>query len=92
MLVMGFLNLIYYVLISPYLLWKYLKVRKWRKNVKVGDTGCFENVMDTFTVFKVVEISEDRKEILVDIKTRNSASHQWIELSGCYPCKSRNDE
>jgi len=73
LLIQGFFNVIYYIIISPWLLIKYLINRKVAKNVQVGDEGYFNNILGGRTEYTVADIREDK------IRITTPSSSQWID-------------
>jgi len=66
------LDVIYYIITSPWLLIKYFINRKAQKIVKVGDDGLFKNILDSYTKYVVKDIRNDK----IRIDTGNGS--QWI--------------
>jgi len=71
-LILFICNIIYYIIISPWLFIKYRINRYAAKKVQINDEGYFTNLLDTRTYYTVADIRDDQMRIT----TPNSS--QWV--------------
>lgn len=77
--------LAFYVLLKIWKIAKENKIKRWRKNLKIGDRGFFVNMLSGKTFFEVKDVDGD--EVRIESKHWSSSSVQWMQKKELYPEK-----